>query len=88
MRKIIFAAGLATVSFGAVAMGLPPILIPEEALEQLAAPVSPVRRRRNAFAAHRATGGYRSRGPQAHRARKSNRLTVGKRVRRKHRRAA
>lgn len=34
------------------------------------------------------TGRYRSKGPQAHRARKPNRNTIGKRVRRKHRRAA
>lgn len=34
------------------------------------------------------SGRYRSKGPQAHRPRKANRNTIGKRVRRKHRRAA
>lgn len=50
------------------------------------APAVVVERRSTARRAK--TGRYRSKGPQAHRARKPNRNTIGKRVRRKHRRTA
>jgi hypothetical protein len=76
---------LATVSLGSMAYVPPPQAI--EADEVGVAPVQQ-RRRKRAFAPTPAVGSRRSRGPQAKPKRRRNMLVVGRRARRKHRRAA
>lgn len=77
---------LGAMIFALASPGLLSPIGPALAAVDVMAPAVEIQRRSTARRAQ--SGRYRSKGPQAHRPRKANRNTIGKRVRRKHRRAA
>lgn len=84
-RMHIAAAALAATSIEAVAMAIPPVVMTGSAS---VVSVSPARKRVTNGPSWDAPRYRRSRGPQAHRKRRTNRNHISRRTRRKHRRAA
>lgn len=86
-RNVYLAAAMACASVGAVMIGAPTSMnYPAGAVA--ADDAAPRRRRRQRVAWSSSAARYRAKGEQAHAKRRTNRLTLSKRVRRKHRRAA
>lgn len=84
-RMRIAAAALAATSIEAVAMAAPPVAMTGSASVVSA---TPARKRVRNGPGWDAPRYRRSRGPQAHRKRRTNRNHISRRTRRKHRRAA
>lgn len=86
-RNIMVAAAMATASIGAVMVAAPTSMnYPAGVATDDPAPRP--RRRGSRIVWSQSMGRYRSKGEQAHAKRRSNRMTLSRRTRRKHRRAA